>query len=112
MQAALLFFNWFLILLPAVVYLDATRHRIGKIKGEKHIVNMHAGGWAAAIAIPVPFVPIIAMLAYLSHRRRLIEKAKEQPVTLGLGHKALVVIILLVSGLLFAFMRHQAPLHG
>ena len=43
--------NTLLIAIVAVsaawVYLDATRHRIGKIPGAKGMLNMSAGAWGA-----------------------------------------------------------------
>ena len=84
------------------VYYDATKHKIGKIPGEKSFTNMSAGGWAAATWL----LWIIGFPLYLIKRKELIEKAKEHPVEVPqtqrviiLGFLGLVFIGVLISGI-------------
>ncbi len=71
----------FLILLaiglaPGFVYLDATKHKIGKVQGEKGMANMSAGAWALCTL----GLTIIALPMYVIKRPELISKAQLHPV--------------------------------
>lgn len=57
------------------VYWDATRNNIGKIPGEKGFTNSSAGMWAVGTGI----LWIVIFPLYLINRKKLIEKAKENP---------------------------------
>ena len=61
------------------VYLDATRHGIGKVPGEGGFFNLSAGAWGAATL----GLWIVAFPAYLVKRAALVEKAKTSPVRVG-----------------------------
>jgi hypothetical protein len=58
------------------VYLDASKNKIGKIQGEKGMLNMSAGAWG----ITTMFLWIIALPAYLIKRSAHIAKAQVKPV--------------------------------
>lgn len=85
------------------VYYDASRHKIGKIPGDKGFFNLSAGMWATATLL----LWIIAFPAYLIKRKSLIEKAKANPqessnrnVKLGImaGIIGLVFMLNVMSG--------------
>jgi len=66
-----------IIALSAVwVYIDATKHKIGKIPGAKGMFNMSAGSWAVVTLL----LWLVGFPAYLIKRGSLISKAKEAPV--------------------------------
>jgi hypothetical protein len=58
------------------VYLDATKHKIGRIPDTGGFFNMSAGAWGTAAG----FLWIVGFPSYLIKRRALIEKAKDAPV--------------------------------
>jgi hypothetical protein len=67
------------------VYLDATKHKIGKIPDGKGMLNMSAGAWGVVTLL----LWIIGFPAYLIKRSDLIAKAKENPIDVkGRGGKA------------------------
>jgi len=73
------------------VYLDATKNNIGKIKDAKSMFNMSAGAWGTVTLL----LWIISFPAYLIKRAYLIEKAKENPVSVrGRTVKAAVFIVI------------------
>ncbi|WP_432719897.1 hypothetical protein R0381_003600 [Jeongeupia wiesaeckerbachi] len=61
------------------VYLDATKHKIGKRPGASGLLNLSAGGWAASTL----FLWIIGFPAYLIKRKSLIALASDMPVTVS-----------------------------
>ncbi len=63
-------------LAPGLVYLDATKHKIGKVPDEKGMANMSAGAWALCTL----GLAIIAIPMYLIKRPQLISKAQLHPV--------------------------------
>ena len=75
------------------VYLDATKHKIGKITGAGGMFNMSAGAWAVVTL----FLWIIAFPAYLINRGSLIAKAKETPIEVS-GREGKAVAIGLTGG--------------
>ena len=91
------------VAMASIIYFDATRHKIGKIKGERATTNMHAGGWAFCLAIPWWWLQLIVLVSYLSHRKRLIGKAKEHPVALSYPHRIFItgIIFMLSYSLLY-----------
>ena len=58
------------------VYLDASKHKIGKIRGSKGMLNMSAGAWGIVTLL----LWIVCFPAYLIARRRLIAKAQANPI--------------------------------
>ena len=60
------------------VYFDATKNRIGKIKGSKSSLNMSALGWSGISVFAVGL-----WLIYLLSRPKLISLAKENPSDTG-----------------------------
>lgn len=90
--------NTLLIAIVAVsavwVYLDATRHRIGKIPGAKGMLNMSAGAWGAVTL----GLWIIGFPAYLVARKGLIAKAQENPVEVS-GRTVKAIILAALGGL-------------
>ncbi|MCH8321869.1 MAG: hypothetical protein IIB64_02190 [Proteobacteria bacterium] len=78
-------------IISPVLYWDATKNKIGKIKGEKGFLNMHAGGWAFLALWTFLFIGPITWVVYLVKRRNLIAKAKNHPVGLTSSHRILVV---------------------
>jgi hypothetical protein len=65
-----------LSLIPAAIYLDATGHGIGKIRGVGN--SMSAAGWALWALLPG--VGTLGVIAYLTNRRDMIERAGIHPV--------------------------------
>lgn len=98
-NSLLLAWNLFWIVAPAVVYLDATQQKIGKI-GQRSFLNIPAGGWGAAVLI----IAIIALPLYLIKRRALIIKAKENPVYISKAQRTVVGIVLLAFGIAFTLL--------
>ena len=88
-----------LSVISVLIYYDATRHKIGRIKGEKSFLNMPAGGWAICAAYI--YLTIITIPAYLICRPKLLTKAKTHPVEVGSVHKKVVFIVLVSIGLLW-----------
>jgi hypothetical protein len=77
------------------VYLDATKHKIGKIP-DGGPFNSSAGLWGTATLL----LWIIVLPMYLIKRRKMIERAQEHPVTVrGRGLKA--GILSFIGGLWF-----------
>lgn len=90
------------------VYWDATRHKIGKVKGQKGFFNISAGAWG----IVTFALWIVAFPAYLLKRRALIEQAKQHPVEVsGRGFKmtALGVVTVLNFTICLPIFRSQEP---
>ena len=65
-----------LLLAPGFVYLDATKHKIGKVPEVKGIANMSAGVWALCTF----GLAIVALPLYLIKRPELITRAAVHPV--------------------------------
>lgn len=80
---------------PTLIYLDATNHRIGRIKGEKSFFNMPAGGWAIATLL----LMLITIPLYIFKRPELLAKAAENPVLVSMPQRIAIVGILLIIGL-------------
>ncbi|MFC6634023.1 hypothetical protein [Microbulbifer taiwanensis] len=69
------------------VYLDATKHRIGKTP-EGGFLNASAGG----LAIATMLLWVVALPLYLINRNKLKKKAEEHPVTVkARGVKAFLI---------------------
>jgi hypothetical protein len=72
--------QWILTLLPfsaVLVYLDASKHRIGVTpNNDSKFFNMSAGGWGIATLL----ICIVALPAYLIKRDSLLELASTHPV--------------------------------
>ncbi len=83
--------SWALIWGSSIwVYLDATKHKIGKIPSGKGMFNMSAGGWAIVTLL----LWIIGFPAYLIKRGSLIEAARANPVNVsGRGGKAAALTV-------------------
>ncbi len=77
------------------VYLDATGHKIGKVKEARGMFNMSAGAWSVVTL----FLWIVGFPAYLLKRSTLIERAKASPVDAG-GRWFKVAILLIVAALM------------
>lgn len=84
--------SWIIVLYPAIIYYDATRKKIGKVKEKPGAFNFAAGGWATASLFP--FVWWIAALAYCIKRRQLIADAKTNPVTVPRAKRMAVLLLL------------------
>lgn len=90
-------------LTPLWIYYDATKHKIGVVKGDKDFLNMPAGGWAGLVAggIICSFANLelllwfIVIFLYLFKRRELIKKAKTSPVEISLARKMTTFFLLL-----------------
>ncbi|WP_271680699.1 hypothetical protein [Thermomonas mangrovi] len=74
------------------VYLDATKHKIGKIPGGKGLFNMSAGAWG----IVTLMLWIIGFSSYLLKRKSLAEQAKIHPIEVG--GRGIKTAILAVAG--------------
>jgi hypothetical protein len=76
------------------VYLDATKHKIGKRTGVGGLFNMSAGAWA----IVTLMLWIVGFPAYLIKRRDLIAAATECPVEVT-GRAGKAAIFGIIGGL-------------
>jgi len=74
------------------VYLDATKHKIGKIRGSKGMLNMSAGAWGVVTL----GLWIIGFPTYLIARNGLITKAKVHPIEVS--RRTVKAIMLAVIG--------------
>ena len=74
------------------VYLDATKHKIGKFPTDPGFWNMSAGDWATNTVM----FWIIVFPVYVLKRPELIEKAKQEPMETR--NPALGVVLLSGSG--------------
>lgn len=71
-------FVWAMIFVTAIcIYADATANKIGKIPGRRSLINNSAGVWAIGIIM----LWIVVLPLYLIKRGKLIELAKENPVS-------------------------------
>lgn len=87
-----------------LVYLDATKNKIGKIENEKGMFNLSAAYWAiGSLLLWIVFFP-----AYLIKRNALIEKAKEFPVEVT--GRTLKAVLLAVAGGVMIFIAIPAYL--
>ena len=86
--------NWFMLLYPLALYLDASHQKIGKVEGEKW-PNFSAAGYAFLSCLFI-WIAIPVGLAYLWKRKKLIERAKKAPVVDGIIKKLLIVFGLLL----------------
>ena len=98
----------FFQIIAAFIYWDATANKIGRIRGEKGLLNMSAGWWAFGTEF-LTFLAIFPIL-YFFNRKKLIAKAKDHPVSLTMWHRifvmALVVCLPTVLGIL---LGNSAP---
>jgi hypothetical protein len=82
-------------LIPALIYLDATGHGVGKVPGDDRTAT--AGSWAAFTVPPV--LGTLFIIPYLHHRGELLRIAKARPVMVPRGKRLLRLGLLLVAGL-------------
>ncbi|MEQ1790151.1 MAG: hypothetical protein ABL857_06895 [Rickettsiales bacterium] len=87
------------IVAPIVIYLDATKNYIGRIKDKKGFLNMPAGGWAGSALL----ITIIAVPLYVIKRKRLIDEAKNNPVYITKMNFILVSSLLVVFSILVLY---------
>lgn len=103
--------NVVIIIISLIIYYDATNHGIGKIRGEKPKtgkldLNLSAGGWAlSTIALAIVAVPL-----YLLNRGQLIKKAKITPVRIGVFHRIITSLTLILCGLAVLYV-HLIAIH-
>jgi len=73
------------------VYLDATKHKIGKVSGAKGMFNMSAGAWAVVTLL----LWIVGFPAYLIKRSNLIQGANENPIEVSgrIGKTAALAVV-------------------
>ncbi len=69
------------------VYLDATKHKIGRVPGDDLADNHSAGGWAARALLIAPAV------VYYRKRPKLLERAAEHPVEAPHARRNKVLIL-------------------
>lgn len=81
------------------VYLDATKHKIGRVPGDDLADNHSAGGWAGRALLIAPAI------AYLRKRPRLLERAAEHPVEAPHARRNKVLIL---AGLMTAVFLASA----
>jgi hypothetical protein len=85
-----------IIVISAIwVYVDATGHKIGKVKDASGLFNISAGAWS----VVTMFLWIVGFPAYLIKRSALIERAESAPVEVG-GRWLKVAVLCIVGGLL------------
>lgn len=85
-----LFLIAFWMFVPALIYLDATRQKIGRIKGDKQSFA-YAGLWGVLSL----YLFIVTLATYLYMRKKLIAKAQEHPVTVNTIQRFIVALALL-----------------
>ena len=78
------------------VYVDATKHNIGKIPGKKEFSNMSAGMWATGTAL----LWIVVFPLYLFKRNRLIEIADKTPQVVPSFRRYSIISIIVVCYML------------
>lgn len=84
---------WAMIFVVAIgVYVDATANKIGKIQGKRSLINNSAGMWAIGIIL----LWIVVLPLYLIKRGKLIELAKENPVTAN--NRAGIIVLMSFIG--------------
>lgn len=81
------------------VYYDTTKHRIGKIPGQKGFLNLSPGLWALATF----GLWIVAFPLYLLNRSKLIDKAKQHPYEVSNRRRYITIFVLIVLLLLPMF---------
>jgi hypothetical protein len=83
-----------IVITAVFIYIDATKHKIGKIEGLKTLLNMSAGAWGGCtLGLAILTIPL-----YFINRNKLIERARVSPVELGTAHRVIVSIVLLIVG--------------
>ncbi len=80
-------------LTPIWVYLDATKHKIGKVEGISGLTNNSAGVWG----IVTLGLWIVTFPLYLIKRKALIERAQEHPVEVK-GRAAKATVFAIIGG--------------
>ena len=83
------------------IYYDATNNKIGRIRGEG-IFSFSAGEWASYCLI----VWSIIFPVYLFKRKKLIQKAQDNPV-----YASNVKVKLVILGM-FSFLLYVTPILG
>ncbi|MCE2927776.1 MAG: hypothetical protein LW823_09085 [Rickettsiales bacterium] len=101
--AGVMILSLLLMVSPVLVYLDAIKHRIGKIPADKSLFNMKAGGWAAGVLI----FAILFLPAYLIKRGALISKARISPVEVSKEQKIKSLVIIIFFSLLLTFFSYM-----
>ena len=81
------------------VYLDATKHKIGRVPGDDLADNHSAGGWAGRALLIAPAI------AYLRKRPKLLERAAEHPVEAPHARRNKILIL---AGLMTAVFLASA----
>lgn len=81
------------------VYLDATKHKIGRVPGEDLADNHSAGGWAARALLIAPTI------VYYRKRPKLLERAAEHPVEAPHARRNKILIL---AGLMTAVFLASA----
>jgi len=81
------------------VYLDATKHKIGRVPGDDLVDNHSAGGWAGRALLIAPAI------AYLRKRPKLLERAAEHPVEAPHARRNKILIL---AGLMTAVFLASA----
>lgn len=79
-----------------VIYWDCTRNHIGKIPGEKSLLNNSAGVWATGTLLLWVFV----LPLYLFNRKNLKKKAVASPQVVSSLKKSMVFVILFLASVL------------
>lgn len=82
------------ISVPILVYLDATKHRIGYI-----LKNTFPAGLWATLSLP-PFT-FVTLIVYVIKRQKLIDAAKMQPAVVSTKRKTISIVLLLLYQLWF-----------
>src|SRR5690242_9090039 len=85
-----------LVLLPVIVYIDATDHRIGEHSA--NVGSRSAGAWAFWALIPV-VGPVIAY-CYFMARKDLVRQAKLYPSVVPANRRDLTYFFILAGGLI------------
>ena len=96
------------IISPPIIYWDATRNKIGKIKEIKSFWNIPAEGWGFCAL----FLGWVTLIGYLVQRKKLIERAKIYPrESKNILLKLILIIVISVAFNVGAALRHEPNSH-
>jgi hypothetical protein len=84
-----------LIMIPVLIYLDATHHRIGEVPADE--TSASALTWA--LWTMIPFLGLVLACGYLSDRRELIQQAQRHPVVVPSARQNLTCLLVLAASM-------------
>jgi hypothetical protein len=94
-------------MIPVLIYLDATHHRIGKVPADKGSVS--APAWALWTLIP--FLGWLLAVDYLISRQELIRRARIYPVIVTGKRQQATCLLILAASLLSYWLIYRADIY-